>query len=80
MFTVYVLRSKKNGKLYSGITEREIELRLQEHNSNGLKWTSGRGPFEIVYKETYTSEELARKRERFFKTGKGRQGLKNRLS
>jgi len=79
MFTVYVLRSTKNGKLYIGMTERSLPTRVAEHNSNGLKWTSGTGPFEPVHFETYNSYEIAGKREKFFKTGKGRRVLANIL-
>ncbi len=79
MFVVYILRSQTHGKLYIGLTERDIKTRLAEHNSGGLKWSSGRGPFELVHQETYLSENLARKRESFLKTGKGGLGLRNRF-
>jgi len=79
MNTVYVLRSIKNGKLYVGSTGRSLAIRVTEHNLNGLKWTSGNGPFRLVHYEIYDSAEIAHKREQFFKTGKGRIVLSNIL-
>jgi putative endonuclease len=52
MFYVYILRSKKSGRLYTGHT-RDIDKRLAEHNSGLSKSTKGRGPFELIYKEEY---------------------------
>ncbi|MDP3941553.1 MAG: GIY-YIG nuclease family protein [bacterium] len=74
MFYVYVLKSLKNGRHYTGSTNN-IERRLLEHNSGQTKYTRQTGPFEIVYKEVYDSKLEATKRERFLKTGKGRAVL-----
>ena len=74
MFYVYVLKSLKNGRHYTGSTNN-IERRLLEHNSGQTKYTRQTGPFELVYKETYGSKLEATKRERFLKTGKGREVL-----
>jgi len=35
--------------------------------------------FELVYYEAYTSYDLAKKAEKFYKTGYGREILKNKL-
>jgi putative endonuclease len=76
MFYVYVLKSNK-GKLYIGHTNN-IERRLIEHNSGLSPYTKGRGPWELVYKETFNSRGEAMKREKFLKSGKGRGFLKSR--
>ena len=81
MFTVYVLASLRNGRRYVGFTARHVEERLAEHNRGYPKgWTSRNGPFELVYVELYGTEEEARARERFLKSGQGRQWLTERLA
>jgi putative endonuclease len=78
MFYVYILKSLKNGRLYTGSTNN-IERRLHEHNIGQTKYTSKTGPFELVYKEVYNTKLEATRRERFLKTGKGRELLKQIL-
>ena len=79
MYIVYVLRSLKDKKHYTGYTSN-IEQRLDEHNAGKTKSTRNRRPFELLYKEVYKNEEEAKKREKFLKSGKGREELKKILS
>jgi putative endonuclease len=79
MFTVYVLKSLKNGRLYTGSTN-DLERRLVEHNSGKSKYTKSTAPFELLYTEEYPTRIEAYSREMFFKTGKGREILKNLLN
>ncbi len=80
-FTVYVLRSLRNGRHYVGFTSRSLEQRLEEHNRGYPKgWSSRNGPFEVVYQETQESEGEARARERFLEGGGGREWLRARLA
>jgi len=74
MFTVYVLKSRKDGKRYIGFTS-DLERRLSEHNSGMVKSTRNRKPFDLIYTETFTKKSEAMKREKFFKSGKGREFL-----
>ena len=76
---VYVLRSKKDYKLYYGFTDN-LEKRLSEHNSYKVKSTKARAPFELVYFETVGSDIDARKKEKYFKSGFGRKYIKNKLA
>ncbi|MEK7248527.1 MAG: GIY-YIG nuclease family protein [Chloroflexota bacterium] len=81
VFTVYVLRSASNSRRYVGFTGRSVMERLSEHNrglANG--WTSRNGPFTLVYTEEYHSEPEARQREKFLKSGQGREWLNRRLA
>jgi len=80
MFFVYVLRSKKDKKLYIGFTN-DLRHRIQKHNSGLNKSTKFRRPFELIYYEAYKSEEDAKKREEMLKLfGRALGGLKRRIS
>lgn len=59
---VYMLRCK-DGSLYTGWTN-DLEHRLAMHNSGrGAKYTRGRGPLELVYREELPDKEAALRRE-----------------
>ena len=80
MFFVYVLRSKKDKKLYIGFTN-DLRRRIQEHNSGLNRSTKFRRPFELIYYEAYKSEGDAKKREEMLKLfGRTLGGLKRRIS
>jgi len=73
MFTVYLLKSLKNNKSYVGYTDKNVQVRLKEHNSGANIWTRQNGPFVLRYFETYVCKEDARRRELFFKSGVGKK-------
>lgn len=59
---VYIVRCA-DSSLYIGITPN-IEKRIALHNSGkGAKYTSGRGPVELLYNETHHDRSTATKRE-----------------
>lgn len=59
---LYMLRCG-DGSLYTGITT-DVEKRLEQHRSGkGAKYTRGRGPLELVYREECGSHSDALKRE-----------------
>jgi len=72
---VYVLLSSKDQKHYIGLTNN-LERRLAEHNSSKVKSTMYRRPLKLIYYESFNSRSEAALREKFFKTGKGREYLK----
>lgn len=78
MFYTYVLKSEKDGKLYTGSTN-DLRKRLIQHNTGKSTYTKGRGPFKIIYYEACLLEEKARSREVYLKSGMGKRYLKNRL-
>jgi len=79
MYYTYVLRNC-DGLLYKGLTNN-IEKRIGEHNSSTFpSYTKGKGPWECVYKEVFDTRREAEERERFFKTGKGRDFLKRQIN
>lgn len=59
---LYILRCG-DGSLYTGITT-DVEARLAVHRSGkGAKYTRGRGPLELVYREECGTHSDALKRE-----------------
>ena len=68
---VYVLENTA-GKRYVGSTGRDPSIRLSEHNQGLNRWTKANGPWRLVYSEEYSTKKEALQRERFFKTGTGR--------
>jgi len=78
MYYVYVLKSKKDSNLYIGCTSN-LENRLNYHNSRKVKSTKSRVPFEIIYSESYTDKYQAFKKERGYKTAKGKKELKLKI-
>ncbi len=71
---VYILRSKKDGKRCIGLTN-SLDKRLEQHNAGKVTSTKNRRPFELIYFEKFTDRKFAAKREKFFKSGKGREFL-----
>ncbi len=62
MWYLYILRCK-DGSLYTGITT-DVEKRLEAHRAGkGAKYTRGRGPLELVYKEECGDHSDSLKRE-----------------
>jgi len=58
---LYILRCKDD-TLYTGITT-DVEKRLEAHRSGkGAKYTRGRAPLELVYRECCGSHSNALKR------------------
>ncbi|MAJ91385.1 MAG: endonuclease [Legionellales bacterium] len=72
---VYVLKCADN-TLYTGITNNLKSRLIAHQNGQGAKYTKGRGPFEIFYKEKCSSRSIATKRELEIKNLKRHQKLK----
>lgn len=76
---VYVLKSKKDNKLYIGYT-KDLKKRFSEHQSGKVASTKSRAPFELVYYESYKSGVDAKGREFQLKKGKrAYEQLKKRI-
>ncbi|MFZ2226245.1 MAG: GIY-YIG nuclease family protein [Candidatus Moraniibacteriota bacterium] len=83
MYIAYVLQNSKNKK-YTGSTS-DLEDRLKMHNDVSLekaifhKTTYKKGPWKIIFSKEFKEREDALKFEKFLKTGKGREWLKNNI-
>ena len=78
MFYTYVLKSKKDNKIYIGSTSN-LKKRFNEHNDGKVESTCYRRPLELIYYEAYKEKDIARKRERLLKRGKAHMELRKRL-
>ncbi len=78
MYYVYVLLSQKDKKFYIGFTN-DLKRRLKEHNSGKNISTKSRLPLKLIYYEAHLSKADAARRERYFKTTKGKSTLKQML-
>lgn len=74
----YILKSCKTNKTYVGSTI-DIENRINEHNSGGCTFTKNFRPWQLCYKEKFTSLKEARRREKYFKSCAGRKLIKKLL-
>jgi putative endonuclease len=78
MFYVYILKSLKDGNLYTGSTS-DLKKRIEEHNNGYELGTKYRRPLELVYYEACQSKYDSLRREKYLKTTYGKKYLKNRL-
>jgi putative endonuclease len=58
----------------------DLERRVRQHQEGEGGWTHGRGPWELVHFEGFTTRAEALHRERNLKRGKTNQELRERFS
>jgi putative endonuclease len=74
----YVLHSARTGGFYTGATT-DLQNRMFQHNSDQSRSTKNRGPWTLVHHEEFLTLAEALRRERYLKSGKGRDELKQIL-
>jgi putative endonuclease len=81
-YYVYILRNNNTNQLYTGQTS-DLQRRIKEHNSHSgsrQKHTgSGNGIWELLHVEEYDSKSIELRREKFLKSGMGRECRKENL-
>jgi putative endonuclease len=77
-YYTYILKSIKDGKLYTGYT-KNLKLRLEEHNKGKVVSTKERRPLKLIYYEACLSRNDTTHREKYLKTYHGKMFIKNRL-
>ncbi len=78
MFYVYIIYSPTAKKKYTGFTV-DLEARILQHNEGFPgSFTNNKGPWILIYSETFDNKADALKREKFFKTGSGRDFIKEK--
>ncbi len=75
MFYVYTISSEVKNYIYVGLTNN-IERRLDEHNLGYNKTTKPYKPFKLILLEKYETRLEARAREKYLKSGIGKEFLK----
>jgi putative endonuclease len=75
-FYIYALISSIDSRIYVGFT-KDIEKRLMEHNSGNTISTKGYRPWSLLFvEELIGTREDARKKEKYYKSGIGKEKLK----
>jgi putative endonuclease len=76
-FVVYILYSEKFEKNYTGFTSNLIE-RFKSHNLLETKgYTLKFRPWKVIHVEFFNSKSAAMKREKYLKSGIGREFIQN---
>jgi putative endonuclease len=78
MYFVYVLKSIKFAKTYTGITD-DINRRLNGHNESHTGYTNKYKPWVILYTEKCRDRIEARGREKYLKSATGRKWIKEKF-
>ena len=78
MYYVYAIKSIERIYIYVGMTNN-IERRLAQHNNGQNRSTKAYKPFKLIYKEIYNTSTEAREREKYLKSGIGKEFLKMQI-
>ena len=78
MYYVYILKSSKDKKFYTGYT-KDLKLRLEKHKKGLVESTKNRIPIKLIHYEACLSRDDATHREKYLKTHLGKMFIKNRL-
>jgi len=77
-YFIYILKSEKDGKFYTGYTNN-LKERVNQHNEGKVQSTKNRIPFKLVYFEGCLNQQDAIHREKYLKTSWGKRYIKSRL-
>ncbi|MBU0999252.1 GIY-YIG nuclease family protein [Patescibacteria group bacterium] len=78
MYYVYILKSKKDGSCYKGITEN-LKKRIYDHNHGSNKYSSTKSPFELIWYCAFLDKKKALDFEKYIKQGSGFAFVNKRL-
>ena len=78
-YVVYILYSQRCAKTYTGFTSSLIQ-RFHSHNNSEKGFTTRCRPWTVVHVEFYMTKREAMDRERFLKTGAGREWMRKNLT
>ncbi len=76
MYYVYAIKSFYRNYIYVGISDNP-KRRIEQHNKGYNKTTKPYLPFNILLIEQFDNRKIARKREKYLKSGCGKEFLKN---
>lgn len=75
----YVVYSPEAGLFYYGYSE-DTGKALELHNSNQIEMTRGKGPWVLMFSESFDNKARALRQSRFYRTIKGQRFLKKILN
>lgn len=78
MYYIYILRSIKDKKFYTGYT-KNLKLRFEQHSKGLVQSTRDRLPLKLIYYEACLSRHDATHREKYLKTFHGKMFIRRRL-
>jgi putative endonuclease len=76
VIVVYAIKSINRNYIYVGMTNN-FERRFSEHNNGENKSTKAYKPFTLIFSENFETRVLARKKEKYLKSGVGKEFLKS---
>jgi putative endonuclease len=79
MYFVYAIPSKIKNYIYVGLTNN-VQRRVGEHNNGYNEMTKPYKPFKLILVEKYETRVEARFREKYLKSGIGKDFLKSLIS
>ena len=74
-YFTYVLQSLRDSKFYIGMTNN-VDRRFIEHQLGKNISTAKRCPLKLIFYEAYLNKSDAERREKYFKTTKGKVTLR----
>ncbi|NLC31028.1 MAG: GIY-YIG nuclease family protein [Candidatus Moranbacteria bacterium] len=75
MYNIYALFYEDLNRIYVGMTEN-LQRRINDHKRGKTRSTKNRGKFSVMIIEECQTREDARKREKYWKSGCGKEILK----
>jgi len=78
MYFVYILKSDIKNYIYVGLTNN-VDRRVGEHQRGKEKTTRSYRPFSLIHVESFQTRIVARKREKYLKSGFGKEWIKSVL-
>lgn len=76
MYFIYILQSLKDIRTYVGYS-KDVNNRLIQHNFGQVPATKNRRPLKLIFTESFTTEQEAKRRELYWKSGAGRRKMKS---
>jgi putative endonuclease len=76
MYYVYAIKSLNRNYIYVGLTSN-LSRRISDHNNGFNRTTKPYIPFEVIHTEQFNSRIKARLREKYLKSGIGKEYLRS---
>jgi len=75
MYCIYVISSVSRKYVYVGLTNN-LARRIKQHQDGKERTTAPYRPFQIILTEKHLTRNIARNREKYLKSGVGKEWIK----